>query len=180
MSRPARALATAAVRPGARPTAWWPQRRLYALLALVTAVLTTTLLAWLGGPPWLHDLALLYVALVAVALLLPAAITVQVVAGQLLVVGALLGGTADLVSLAVVVAGVVSTAELLAVVARLDAPVERTPTGDLSRTLVAALVGAAAYAGVSLVAGVPGPRGLAAVLLASAACAVIGIALVRR
>jgi len=163
------------------PTPWWPARRRYAFLALVTGVLTAVLAAALGGPAWRGDLALLYVAIVALAVILPAAVTVQVVTGQLLLATALLGGTApDVLLLGAAVAGVVATAELLAVVARLDAPMERRPRGDLRRALVAALLGGVAFAAVTLVATMPGPNGLAAVVLASTAVAVLGIALARR
>jgi hypothetical protein len=69
---------------------------------------------------------------------------------------------------------VVATAELLAVVARLDSPVERRPRGVLRRAATATLTGAGAFMVVFVAAvGLPGPSGLAAVVLASAACLVL-------
>ena len=71
------------------------------------------------------------------------------------------------------IAGVVATAELLAVVARLDTQLERDPGDYLSRTAVAALVGGGVFGAVGLLSGIPGPTGLVAVGLASGACVLL-------
>lgn len=153
---------------------WRPARRRFAALALVTATLTATAGAVLGGAGAHMSLSFLYVALVAVALLYPAAIAAQVVGGQVLV-GTILAGAVRpplLLSLAML-AGIVATAELLAVVARLDTPIEADPTDELPRIGLASLAGAAIFAAVLLASGLPGPGGLVAVALASAACLVL-------
>jgi hypothetical protein len=171
---------SAATAPEPNPTTWWPARRRFALLAMLTAVLTAALAASVGGPDWHRDLALLYVGVAAVALLSPAAITVQVVVG-LLVVASLLPGHSGIETLllAPAIVGIVATAELLAAVARLDTPIEPRPRGDLGRASVAALMGGGVYAAVALAAGLPGPTGLLAVCLASAACALLAMLLGR-
>lgn len=165
----------------AHATTWWPARRGYALLAMVAAGLTTALVIFLGGPDGHRDLALLYVVVVATALVSPALITVQVLAGQLLVASLLPGrGAIAALLLLPAVVGVIATAEILAVVARLDSPIERHPGDDLGRASGAAVVGGGIYAAVVLLAGLPGPTGLVAVGLASAACAVLATLLSRR
>jgi hypothetical protein len=157
------------------PHTWWPARRRLALLALLGGALTAALVVFAGGPGRRGDFALLYVGLVSLALLMPPLVTVQVVAGQLLLASLLpWHGAAGALVVAAAMAGVVATAELLATVARLDTPMERRPTGALRRAAAAAAVGAAAWAAVALLAGVPGPSGLLAALLAAAACAALG------
>ena len=162
------------------PTTWWPARRRFALLAMLMAALTAVLATSVGGPGWHRDLALVYVAIVAAALVSPAVITIQVLAG-LLVVASLLPGRSGIEALllAPAIVGVVATAELLAVVARLDTPIERRPGGDLGSASVAAVVGGGVYAVVVLVAALPGPGGLLAVCLASTAFALLAMLLSR-
>ncbi len=115
--------------------------------------------------------AVVYVAAVALALFVPAAITAQVIGGQMLA-GLLLmgGGPIAWVGAALIVAGVVATAELLAEVARLDTPLRRDPVGALPRATMAAAVGGTMVAAVLLAHGLPELTGLAAVALASAVC----------
>jgi hypothetical protein len=154
------------------PTTWWPARSRCALLAILTGALTAAWAVAMGGPDVHVDLALLYVLVVVLALLSPAMITLQVLAGQVVLATILLGrDTSGALLLAPAIVGVVATAELLAVVARLDLPIERAPGLDLHRALLAAVAGGAGFAAVVLVAGVPGPGGLLAISLASAACA---------
>ena len=153
---------------------WWPARRRFALLALLTGALTAALVARMGGPDWHVDLALVYVSVVGLALFSPAAIALQVIAGQVAVASVLVGRDSAVALLLVpALAGVVATAELLALVARLDSPVERRPRGELRRASVAVVVGSGVYAAIALAAPVPGPTGLVAVGLAAAACALL-------
>ncbi len=157
--------------------AWWPARRRLGLLALLVAGLVAVSAMVPAGPGWRDDLALAYVVLTGMALFYPAAIAVQVLAGQALVGSFLLGpgaGGVEPLVLALGVGAMVAAAELLAVVARLDSPVERRPRRVLQGVATAALVGAGAFIAVlGAAAGLPGPTGLAAVVLASAACVVL-------
>ena len=71
----------------------------------------------------------------------------------------------------------VPAAELLAVVGRMDAPGARDPGADVRRAGVATVVAAVAFGAVALVGRLPGPTGLLAIVLASAACAGLAIVL---
>lgn len=156
---------------------WWPARRRLAALAVAIAALTAAAPAASGGGGLA---ASVYVAATVLALFYPVAITAQVIAGQALAATMLLGsdGSTALL-LAPALASVVVTAELLAVVARLDTLLERDPGRDLYRVALAGLVGAGACAAVTLVGALPGPTGFVAVCLASAACAALATVLVR-
>jgi len=152
-----------------------------AAIAVAVAAVTAVTGAALGGTA---DHAILAVALLAstiAALRSPSWIAVQVVAGQLLAARLLLG-TVGITTLHVLplVAGVIATAELLAAVGRLDSPVELIGGGELRRAAVAAGLGAAVFAAVALTGSLPGPSGLAAVAIASAACVALAILLVTR
>ncbi|MEQ9569883.1 MAG: hypothetical protein RLN75_06805 [Longimicrobiales bacterium] len=157
---------------------WWPSRRLAAAVAVATVVGTALGAVGPGAVPWL---AALYVAVAVFGLGSPAAIPVQVVAGVSLVAGLLVrSGGESALALAPLVAGVVATAELLAVVARLDAPIER-PAGDLLlRAGGSAALAGGLYAGVLLAGAMPGPEGLAAVALGSGGALLAALVLVRR
>jgi hypothetical protein len=164
---------------GRRAAAWWPARRRLALMAVATAALTAAAVAALGASDT-HALAAgLYMLVAVAAVFLPDAIPVQVIGGQLLAASLLVGGSVDLLLLLPVVAGVVATAELLAVVGRMDAPGERDPRADVRRAGGATGLAAAVFGAVALVGRVPGPTGLLAVVLASAACAGLAIVLAR-
>ena len=156
---------------------WWPARRRLSLLAIATATMTGVAAVMLGGST---DLAATYFLVALVALLSPAAIAIQVVAGQVLV-GSLLmaGGRTDPLALVLVFASVVATAELLAEVARMDTPFESDPRGDLRQAGLATVIGGGAFGAVVLVGDVPGPTGVLAVALASGACVVLARLLVR-
>lgn len=113
-----------------------------------------------------------YVGLVAFSLLAPASLWAQVVAGQIMAGALLLGADATPWWLVLpVVAGVVATAELASIAARLDVVVPRPPSTDLRGAFRSVLVAAVAFATVALAAGLPGPAGFLAVALASLACA---------
>ncbi len=117
-----------------------------------------------------------YLALVGFSILAPASIWAQVVAGQLMAAALMLGAdAAPWWQIVPLVAGVVATAELAGIAARLDVVVARPPVGDLRRAGRAVVVAAIAFAGVALAAALPGPAGFAAVMLASLSCA--GVAL---
>jgi hypothetical protein len=121
-----------------------------------------------------------YLALVVLALFVPPAVTAQVVGGQTLMAGLLVGpeGPAPLL-LVPAVFGVVVTAEMLADVARMDTPFESHPRHDLLRSGVSALIGGGVFAAVALVGTLPGPEGIGAVVLASGICVVLALVLVR-
>lgn len=161
-------------------TSWWPARRHTAALAVLTASLAGAAGAALGTSDGYLYGAAIYVAVTVVALFVPAGITAQVVGGQVLVGSLLLGqaGVRPLLLLPLV-AGVVVTAELLGVAARLATLVERDPRDDLQRAGIATLVGAGAFGVAAMAGGLPGPSGLLAVALASGACAVLAAVLVR-
>ncbi len=163
-----------------RAVPWSPTRRRLASLALLAAAMTGVVGTVLDGSGSYIYGAGAYVMIVVLALFVPAAIAVQVIAGQVLVGGLLLGldGTAVLM-LVPAFAGVVATAELLAMVAWLDTPVQRDPGDALPRAGLAALIGGGVFGAVTLASGLPGPGGLVAVVLASAACVVLATRLVR-
>lgn len=161
-------------------TTWRPARRRLAAIAVLTSVLTGAAGAALGLSDSHAYLAGAYVAITVVALFHPAAITGQVIGGQLLAGSVLLGqdGLARL-WLVPVVASVVATAELLAIVARLDTPLEPDVGDDLRRAEHAAVIGGGVFGAVVLLGGLPGPTGLAAIALAAGACVALAILLAR-
>lgn len=157
---------------------WWPARRQAAALAVVAILATAAVSVAYGVIP---GYAAVYVAIALYGIGSAAAIPVQVLAGCALVGALLIGpiGAAPLTLLPLVV-GVVGTAELLAVVARLDAPIER-PAGDLLlRAGAGAGVAGLLYGAIALVGTLPGPRGSAAVALGSAAALLAALLLARR
>lgn len=163
-------------------TTWRRARRRTAAAAVLTAILTGAAGVALGASSLHVYIAGAYVVITVAALFFPAAIAVQVIGGQVLVGSVLLGqdGLAHLLLLLPVVAGVVATAELLAVVARLDTPLERDPGAGLHRVGLAAAIGGAVFAAVVLLGELPGPTGLVAIVLASGACVMLAVLLVKR
>lgn len=149
-----------------------------AVVAVIVAVLTAAAAVALGGSAFAFR-AFVYLAVAAIAMILPALIVVQVILGVLLVAGMQLhpAGPTPLLLLPVV-AGVIATAELLAVAARVRASFSRDAGEDLRRAWISALIGAVVFGAVALVAGFPGPGGFIAVVLASAACATVAVLLV--
>jgi len=158
-----------------------PSRGRLRAIAVTVSVVTATVGAALGGTTGHVVLAVALVASTIAALRAPAWIAVQVVAGQLLAARLLLG-TVGITALHVLplVAGVIATAELLAATARMDTPVERAPGSGLRGAAFAAVLGAAVFGAVALTASLPGPSGMLAVGIASAACVVLAILLVTR
>lgn len=159
---------------------WRPARQALGASAILVAALTAAVGVWLGGSGWHLFGAYTYVLIALLGLFSPAAIAVQVICGQVLV-GSLLvaqDGPPHLL-LAAVVASVIVTAELLAVVARMDTPLASDPRDDLPRAGTAALMGGGVFAVVLLLSGVPGPTGIVAVALASGACVVLATLMVQ-
>jgi hypothetical protein len=159
-------------------TTWRPARQRLAAIAVLTAAITGAAAAALGATGIFGAGA--YVVIAVAALFSPAAIVVQVIYGQLLAGSVLLAqdGPAPLLLLPVVVS-VVVTAELLALVGRLGTPKGRDPGGDdLHRVGVAAVIGGVVFGAVVLVRGLPGPTGLVAIGVASAALFALAILLV--
>lgn len=162
-------------------TTWWPARRRLAALVVLMAALTGAAGAALGTSDWHVHGAGVYVVIAVVALFFSGGITVQVIGGQVLAGSLLSGldGTSALLLLPMV-AGVVFTAELLGVVARLDTPLERDPTGDLQGAALATVIGGGVFGAVVLIGDLPGPTGLTAIALASGACGLLAILLAKK
>jgi hypothetical protein len=146
-------------------------------MAFAATLLTGVLAANAAGVA----LAVTFVAFALLALVAPAAIVTVVLVGQGAVVWSLLDEErGDPVAAALIVAGVVATAELLAIVARLDMPMPRDPRADVSRAGLATAIGLAAFAAVGAATLLPGPGGLPAVVIASAACGLLAVVVGRR
>lgn len=154
-------------------TGWWPARRRLAALAVATAMLTAAASVMLGGPGR-YGFEVAYVGIAVVATFLPAAITLQVIVGQLLLARLLVEGSGGAaLTLVPLMAGIVVTAELLAVVARLDMPLERDPRGVYTEVGLAAVVAGGVFCLVLAVGDLPGPGGLVAICVGSGACVVL-------
>lgn len=163
-----------------RPTAWGPARKRVARIAIAMAAATAAAGAALGGSSDYIVPAVALVAVATLALRYPTWIAVQVLFGQLIAAKLLVVLDGATLRVLPVVAGVIATAELLAEVARLDAPAARDPRGALRSAAVAAALGAAVFIAVALAGTLSGPTGLLAIGLASAACVFLAILLVRR
>lgn len=136
-------------------------------MAVVAALLTGVLSADAGG----GTLATAFVVCALLALVAPAAIVAVVLVGQGGVAWGLLGGNGgDPLGAALTLAGVVATAELLAIVARLDLPMARDPRENVRRAALAAAIGLAVFGLAGAATLIPGPGGLPAVVTACAAC----------
>ena len=155
-------------------TNWPHNRRVMAALAILAAILTGAFGVESGGPAWAPYAAGTYLLITLIALFSPAAVAVQVIAGQTLIGGLLVAqdGGPPLI-LFPAVAGVILTAELLSVVARMDTPFDSDPRSDLPRAGLAALIGGGVFGAVVLLSGLPGPTGLVAFVLASGVCVLL-------
>lgn len=146
--------------------------------AMTAAVLTSLVGAVSGGSIWHLYGAAAYVAIALAALSAPPLITVQVIAGQLLVASLLLRpDAAPVLLLLAMVIGVVATAELLALVARIQSSVDFDPREEVHRLVLATLVAGGVFGMVVLLSRLPGPTGIAAIALAAAACIVVAMVL---
>lgn len=157
---------------------WRTDARRIASIALFTAAVTGAASAVIGASAW-HVLgAFGYIAAAAVALLAPGALVVQVVGGLMLVGSLLLDRDWPTALLVLpLVAAVVVTAELIAFAARLSTPFDRSPGHDLRRAGIAAVIAGAVYGIVVLAGTLPGPTGVMAIALGSAACALLALGL---
>lgn len=151
----------------------WPRARIVAATGAVAAAVVTLALAAAAGRGGWPLLGVTYLALTALALFAPAAVTFQVLLGQLVLVAALAGGggAVRLLLLAPALGGIVVTAELLALAARLDTPVSNEPRRALPEAGRAAGIAAGVFAAVALLAALPPPSGVLAVVLAAGALA---------
>jgi len=153
---------------------WSGARIRVAAAAVLVSAATGAVTVGVGGSTEQFYGAGLYVAVAALAAFMPPVIAIQVVGGQALVASLLMSqGGWTLLLLVPSVAGVVATAELLAVVARLDSPIWRESGHTVSAAGRAAVMGAGVFGAVALVGAIPGPTGLLAVVLASGACVVL-------
>lgn len=159
----------------------WPRvRRSVAVLAFSAAVLTGFVAASLDGGLGLGLGAAVYVVVAAVAVFSPRAIAIQVVGGQALAAGVLLGPAgAGFVAVLPLVVGVVVTAELLGAVARLGITPERDPKTELRRSGIAGLLGGATFGLVALLIGLERPGGLTGLALAGGGCFLLAALLIR-
>jgi hypothetical protein len=109
---------------------------------------------------------------------LPGALAVQVIGGQLLAASLLLAPEPPPLPLLLpLVIGVIVTAELIALAARVRTALTRSRPGGLRRIGAAALVGAAVYATTAAAGGRSVPSAFVAIVIASAACAALALAL---
>jgi hypothetical protein len=155
---------------------WRPARRRLAIMAIALATITAAAGIALGGQPWGGAL---YIAVAVGALFNPTWIVVQVISGQVIAGSHMVGQATTPLRDLPLVAAVIATAELLAAASRLESPLGADPAGEPARALLAAAIGSGAFAVIMLVSGLPGPSGLAATGLASAACVGLAILLVR-
>jgi len=154
---------------------WLTRRPTLGGLALAVAGLTGVFVVLVGEAPGYAHGATFYFLLAFLASVSPAAIAAQVLGGHLLVGSLLLvpHGPPP-IQLIPAVEGVILTAELLSIMARMDTPFESHPRNDLRRAGFSVLIGAGVFEAVLLASPFPGPTGLLAVGLASGAC--VGIA----
>ncbi|MEJ2185950.1 MAG: hypothetical protein P8Z36_08425 [Gemmatimonadota bacterium] len=162
------------------PGVWPPARRRVAALAGLVAVLTGTGMAALAAYGWQVLGAAAFVVAAVAGLAAPGAIGVALVGGVALAGSLMMGPWAvGPLALLPVVAGIVATAELLALVGRLDTPVPRDAGGELRRAGWATLIATAAYGVVAVVGAVPGPTGFLAVVAAAVGGAGVAVLLMR-
>lgn len=163
------------------PDTWSGARMRVAGYAVATVALTATIvLTSPVGAALGYGLAG-YAALAGLAIFVPAAITPQVISGQLLA-GALWlqGGEGAAVSALLVIGSVVATAELLAEEARLDSPLGRRPTGTLGRAGAASAIASVVFGLLAFVGELPAMTGLVSVAVGAAVCAWVAVGFVRR
>lgn len=152
--------------------------------AVLTTLLTGAAAAVLGASAWHVYGAVAYIGVAILALFSPNAIIAQVIGGQLLAGSLLLAsdGAPGAIPIMMIVIGLVATAELLAIAARLAIPIERDARDDLRRAAIAAAIAGGVFGVMLLVGRLPGPTGLPtgilAIGVAAGACVVLAIAFV--
>ncbi len=159
---------------------WGRGRQGVAVGALISAVATAGAVAVLTSSSSGVLGAAIYVFVVTVALMVPAAVAAQVLYGQLMIVSLLMRAEpVGVLLLLPLTAGVIVTAELLAAVAWLDTPIRKEAPQALPDAALSGLVGAGVFGAVAVVGGLPGPTGLGAVALAAGACVVLAGVMLR-
>jgi hypothetical protein len=156
--------------PEERVTLWPPGRQAVAAVAVLAALLTSVGGAALGADQRAHTLAVAHLALAGLAIRRPPAVAGQVAAGVVLAWLVLPGTDSPNAAVVPVMTGVVATAELLGLTARLGTVLASDPVPGLRRAAVAA-VGSAAVTGAAVAAGaLAGVGGLLATVVACLAC----------
>lgn len=161
------------------PTLWSAARRQVAAGAFGVAALTGFSAHVIGDETYQSALAGLYVLLAAIAIFNPEALTWKLVLGAVLVgIGMIDHEGTEMLVMLPVLGGVVATAELLGITARLGMVIERDPAPDLVRLCLVVVLTLASYAAVLLTGELDGPSGLVSTGLAAGAC--VGLALALR
>ncbi|NNF12028.1 MAG: hypothetical protein HKN72_02315 [Gemmatimonadetes bacterium] len=167
-------------RSGWRPGTWSAIRIRLAGYSVAVAALTTAVVLAAPSGATLGVGASAYLAVVALAVFVPAVITIQVVAGQVLAgVLWLPGGDAATMGALLVIGSVVVTAELLAEVARLDSPLERRPTGTPARAGMAGAIAGLVFGLLALAGALPSVTGLVGVAVGVVVCVWVAVRMVR-
>ena len=161
-------------------TGWTrPARTVLALGAVSVAAATAQGLATVAGPTFDTRLPGLYVLSAILAVFVPRAILVQVVLGQAMLAAVLSGpDTGSWVVFSAALGGVVLTAELLGVAARMAGAVARDTAADVRRVVGATAVAVFVLGSVLLTTRLPGPDGLVGILVAAVALVGVALALV--
>jgi hypothetical protein len=163
--------------PAEETTVWPPWRQAVAAAAIVAAALTGLAGAALGNGGWAETLAAAHLAATAAVLRRPTLAGVQVAVGVGLAWLTLPGSDDPNPAVVPVITGVVATAELLGLSARLGTVVSADAVPGLLRVGVTA-IGAAAVSGLVVAMGGLGDMGgLPATAVAAGACLAV-IALV--
>lgn len=161
---------------------WWPRRIRVAGVAVGVAVLIGMVAGMFAGVGRSLTLAGVSGAIAALALFEPAAVTGWVVWGLVMAGwGWMRQEGAREVLVVAVMAGVVGVAELLAIVAKIDVPMEPSGGGREPQRVGAAAAIAAAVSGVAMILGGVGTvSGLTAAVVGAGACMVAALALISR
>ncbi|MGI9628244.1 MAG: hypothetical protein ACR2QM_15530 [Longimicrobiales bacterium] len=154
--------------------------RLVGGAAVVVAALTGLTGALLGATGGFMFGAVALVMLSVLALPYPFLITGQLIAGSTLAAAILLSEPAEPISVLPLVAGIVATAELLALAARRRTAQSRGFGDEVRRLAVAILIAEGVFGAVLWLGGLPGPTGLLAIVLASGACVALSFVLIGR
>jgi len=165
--------------PGARRSLLGSPLQRFAALAVLAALLTGGTLVAVADTGWAALGGCAYLLIVVLALFAPPAIAAQVVSGQALIAGLMMGqdGAGPIRFLPAVI-GVVVTAELLAAVARMDTPFSGHPRRDLHRAGWSGLLAGGVFSALTLVGRRPGPGGFGAILMGAGACVLVAALLV--
>lgn len=163
-----------------RPDTWPGFRIRFACFSLAAAAATATVVLSTETGASLGYGVATYLAVATLAVFVPAAITPQVIGGQLLA-GALWlqGGDGAAAGALLVLATVIVTAELLSEVARLDSPLHREPKGILARAATAGVMGGLVFGLLAFADGLPSLSGLLGVAIGAAVSGWVALRMVR-